>query len=112
MSTNILAKIVASKFGEVAERKKQISIAQLEAMPLFEQKGYSLKANLLDKTKTGIVAEFKRQSPSKGIINAIANVVPPHKTIQRLDAVMKARKALGFNAAPLLTIEALMCELV
>jgi DNA polymerase-3 subunit delta' len=45
-------------------------------------------------------------------INAIANVVPPHKTIQRLDAVMKARKALGFNAAPLLTIEALMCELV
>lgn len=74
MSTNILAKIVASKFGEVAERKKQISIAQLEAMPLFEQKGYSLKANLLDKTKTGIVAEFKRQSPSKGIINAIANV--------------------------------------
>ena len=40
MSTNILAKIVASKFGEVAERKKQISIAQLEAMHLFEQKGY------------------------------------------------------------------------
>ena len=45
-------------------------------------------------------------------INAIASVVPTHKTIQRLDAVMKARKALGFNAAPLLTIEALMCELV
>ena len=35
MSTNILATIVASKYGEVAERKKQISIAQLEAMPLF-----------------------------------------------------------------------------
>jgi len=45
-------------------------------------------------------------------INAIASVVPTHKTIQRLDAVMKARKALGFNAAPLLTIEALMCKLV
>ena len=45
-------------------------------------------------------------------INMIANVVPPHETIQRLDAVMKARKALRFNAAPLLTIEALMCELV
>ena len=45
-------------------------------------------------------------------INAIASVVPTHKTIQRLGAVMKARKALGFNAAPLLTIEALMCELV
>jgi DNA polymerase-3 subunit delta' len=45
-------------------------------------------------------------------INMIASVLPTHKTIHRLDAVMKARKALGFNAAPLLTIEALMCELV
>ena len=45
-------------------------------------------------------------------INSFANLLPPHKTIQKLDAIMKARKALGFNAAPLLTIEALMCELV
>lgn len=75
MSTNILAKIIASKFGEVAERKKQISIMQLEAMPLFAQKAYSLKSNLLDVAKTGIIAEFKRQSPSKGIINDTADVV-------------------------------------
>ena len=74
MSTNILAKIVETKFREVAERKLQISIAQLEAMPLFEQKAYSLKSNLFDTSKTGIIAEFKRQSPSKGIINAVANV--------------------------------------
>jgi hypothetical protein len=33
MSTNILAKIVETKFGEVANRKEQISITQLEAMP-------------------------------------------------------------------------------
>jgi len=51
MRTNILATIVASKFGEVAERKKQISIAQLEAMPLFAKKCLSLKANLLDSSK-------------------------------------------------------------
>ena len=74
MSTNILATIVASKYGEVAERKKQISIAQLEAMPLFAKKCLSLKANLLDSSKTGIIAEFKRQSPSKGMINALADV--------------------------------------
>ena len=74
MSTNILATIVASKYGEVAERKKQISIAQLEAMPLFAKKCLSLKANLLDRSKTGIIAEFKRQSPSKGMINAVADV--------------------------------------
>lgn len=74
MSTNILEKIVASKFGEIAERKKQVSIAQLEAMPLFEKQCYSLKANLLNVSKTGIIAEFKRQSPSKGIINNTAQV--------------------------------------
>lgn len=86
MSTNILAKIVASKFGEVAERKKQISIAQLEAMPLFEQKTYSLKTNLVDATKTGIIAEFKRQSPSKGIINATANVAEVTKAYTQFGA--------------------------
>jgi len=74
MSTNILAKIVETKFGEIADRKNQISIAQLEVMPFFERQCYSLKANLLDATKTCIIAEFKRQSPSKGTINAVANV--------------------------------------
>jgi len=74
MSTNILAKIVESKFGEVADRKMQISTKQLEAMPLFAKKCLSLKANLLDRSKTGIIAEFKRQSPSKGMINAVADV--------------------------------------
>jgi indole-3-glycerol phosphate synthase len=93
MSTNILAKIVASKFGEVADRKKQISIAQLEAMPLFAQKTYSLKTNLLDASKTGIIAEFKRQSPSKGIINATANV----------DEVIKAYTQFGAAGVSVLT---------
>lgn len=74
MSTNILAKIIETKLGEVADRKKQITIAQLEAMPLFEKQTYSLKASLMNPSKTGIIAEFKRQSPSKGIINHIAAV--------------------------------------
>ncbi|MGI9139190.1 MAG: indole-3-glycerol phosphate synthase TrpC [Sediminibacterium sp.] len=86
MSTNILAKIVASKVGEVADRKKQISIAQLEAMPLFQQKAYSLKSNLLDTSKTGIIAEFKRQSPSKGVINAHANVANVTKAYSQFGA--------------------------
>ena len=86
MSTNILAKIVATKFGEVAERKKQISISQLEAMPLFEKASYSLKANLLDASKNGIIAEFKRQSPSKGIINATATVADVTKAYTQFGA--------------------------
>ncbi len=86
MSTNILAKIVASKFGEVAERKKQITIAQLEAMPLFAKHCFSLKTNLLDDSKTGIIAEFKRQSPSKGIINGVADVADVTKAYTQFGA--------------------------
>ena len=93
MSTNILAKIVETKFGEVAERKKQISIAQLQAMPLFEKPCYSLKANIIDTSKTGIIAEFKRQSPSKGIINAVASV----------EEVAKAYTQFGASGISVLT---------
>lgn len=75
MSTNILSKIVDHKIIEVAERKTRMSLAQLEAMPLFNQIGHSLKSNLLNSTLTGIIAEFKRQSPSKGVINDTASVM-------------------------------------
>ncbi len=75
MSTNILAKIVEHKLIEVAERKKQISVAELESMPLFTGQGYSLKSNLLNPSLTGIIAEFKRQSPSKGVINDMSSVI-------------------------------------
>jgi indole-3-glycerol phosphate synthase len=86
MSINILAKIIESKFGEVTERKKEITIAQLEAMPLFDKQCFSLKANLLDPTKTGIIAEFKRQSPSKGIINGDADVAEVTKAYAQYGA--------------------------
>ena len=72
--TNILATIVAQKLKEVAARKNEISISQLEAMPLFSKQALSLKANLQKQHTTGIIAEFKRKSPSKGIINDKASV--------------------------------------
>ncbi|MFC4230520.1 indole-3-glycerol phosphate synthase TrpC [Parasediminibacterium paludis] len=71
---NILDKIVAYKKGEVAAAKANKSIAELEKMPLFSKPVLSLKQFLLDDAKTGIIAEYKRQSPSKGIINATATV--------------------------------------
>ena len=74
ISTNILATIVTHKLKEVVARKNEISITQLEAMPLFSKKAISLKANLLKQDSTGIIAEFKRKSPSKGIINDKASV--------------------------------------
>ena len=66
---NILDTIVAHKRGEVAERKKQKSPADLEQGPFFKKETLSLKQYIRDETRTGIIAEFKRQSPSKGIIN-------------------------------------------
>ncbi|KAI9449609.1 indole-3-glycerol-phosphate synthase [Russula earlei] len=43
-------------------------------MPLFATPVLSLKASLLDEAKTGIIAEYKRKSPSKGVINDKATV--------------------------------------
>jgi indole-3-glycerol phosphate synthase len=86
MSTNILAEIVDHKKIEVAERKRQVSVAQLEAMSLFNQVVHSLKSNLKHPTLTGIIAEFKRQSPSKGIINDTASVADVAKAYTQFGA--------------------------
>ncbi len=66
---NILDKIVARKKEEVASAKAITSIKALEFFPAFKRETYSLKSFLTDPNKSGIIAEFKRKSPSKGIIN-------------------------------------------
>ena len=71
---NILEKIVAQKKKEVAQRKQAMPAAALEKHGLFKKLPYSLKQCLKDESKTGIIAEFKRASPSKGIINNQASV--------------------------------------
>ena len=71
---NILDKIIAHKKVEVAQRKTQTSIAELEKGKFFANKTLSLKQFLLNETKTGIIAEYKRKSPSKGIINKQSTV--------------------------------------
>ncbi|MEO6731159.1 MAG: indole-3-glycerol phosphate synthase TrpC [Ferruginibacter sp.] len=71
---NILDKIIAHKALEVADAKAKVTVDQLMQSPFFTRPTFSLKQFLLDDTKTGIIAEFKRQSPSKGIINATADV--------------------------------------
>ncbi|MBN2166421.1 MAG: indole-3-glycerol phosphate synthase TrpC [Marinilabiliaceae bacterium] len=65
----ILDKIVARKREEVATAKLLVSIEQLSKEKYFETECLSLKAFLTDSKKNGIIAEFKRQSPSKGVIN-------------------------------------------
>jgi indole-3-glycerol phosphate synthase len=70
----ILETIVEHKKKEVASCKELIPVAELEKSPYFDRKSLSLKDFILDPLHTGIIAEFKRQSPSKGIINSIASV--------------------------------------
>lgn len=72
---NILNNIIEYKKIEVAKNKKLIPLAELKQTEFFNRTNYSLKQFLLDETKTGIIAEFKRKSPSKGIINNRAAVV-------------------------------------
>ncbi|TSA31183.1 MAG: indole-3-glycerol phosphate synthase TrpC [Porphyromonadaceae bacterium] len=71
---NILGKIAAHKRTEVSERKELYPIALLERRPFFNTEPVSLKKHLMRPGASGIIAEFKRQSPSKGIINANAKV--------------------------------------
>ncbi|MCL5130450.1 MULTISPECIES: indole-3-glycerol phosphate synthase TrpC [unclassified Algibacter] len=70
---NILDKIVIDKRNEVALRKQLIPVSQLEQSVLFERATVSL-ANNLRNSKTGIIAEHKRRSPSKSVINNTLNV--------------------------------------
>ena len=64
---NILDKIIERKKQEIKDSKSKVSVAQLKDSESFGRKTFSLKETL--KSKSGIIAEFKRQSPSKGIIN-------------------------------------------
>lgn len=66
---NILEQIVANKRIEVEASKQQISISDLERSPLFAKPSISLKAALSVAETPAIISEFKRKSPSKGVIN-------------------------------------------
>lgn len=63
----ILDTIIAHKFNEVEEARAKVSDAALRLTPAFGRKTLSLKSFLADPSKTGIIAEYKRKSPSKGI---------------------------------------------
>lgn len=65
----ILDKITAQKAIEVEAAKAEVSIQDLEKSEFFARKTNSLVASLSAENSTGIIAEHKRKSPSKGIIN-------------------------------------------
>jgi len=70
----ILDTIISAKRIEVEERKQRISMRDLEQSTYFQKPILSLKQFINNPERTGIIAEFKRKSPSKGIINDHSSV--------------------------------------
>lgn len=75
--TDILQKIVAHKQVEIALQQEAVSIEQLIGICDFTVPNISMKTSLAV-SSSGIIAEFKRRSPSKGWIkeNADVSIIP------------------------------------
>lgn len=72
---NILDTIIAHKRIEVADNKIRVPVDELEKTVFFQRQTLSMGNALIKSGSTGIIAEFKRRSPSKGVINGSADVV-------------------------------------
>lgn len=62
----VLDKILKNKRKELEERKALTSVRKLELSPYYQRERLSLKTALTVTGSSGIIAEFKRKSPSAG----------------------------------------------
>ena len=106
---NILDKITLDKRKEVELRKSLIPVSQLEQSVLFKRQTVSLANNLRNST-SGIIAEHKRRSPSKSVINNGLNVQDVAKGYQDAGvcgmSVLTDGKYFGGSLDDLLTARA------
>lgn len=89
----ILDKIIERKKVEVEKAKALVPLEKLLNYPYFSVACLSLRESILDPEKTGIIAEYKRASPSKGDINNTSAV----------EDVVKAYEEAGASAVSILT---------
>ena len=89
----ILDEVIQHKRREVAARREQISRRELERSALFDAPRRSVVKALHDSDQAGIIAEFKRRSPSKGWFNKDANAAQ----------IAKDYNAAGASALSILT---------
>lgn len=68
----ILEKIIENKKKELSILERLTPLKELEKSGYFKRQPYSLSSFIADKSKTGIISEFKRKSPSKGVINSFS----------------------------------------
>jgi indole-3-glycerol phosphate synthase len=88
----ILDTIVEHKRMEVMKRKGRRSMDQLMEKPLYKREALKPK-DYFNEGSPNIIAEFKRKSPSRGIISSIVSPVP----------VVESYKAAGAAAVSILT---------
>jgi indole-3-glycerol phosphate synthase len=89
---DILDKIIAFKKDEVKVKKRLYPISKLEDSVFFNREMPSFY-EVLSKPEPSIVGEFKRKSPSKGVINFTADV----------DQVARGYQEAGIAAISILT---------
>ncbi|WP_352421032.1 indole-3-glycerol phosphate synthase TrpC [Proteiniphilum sp.] len=101
---DILSEIIAHKRKEVATQKGRLSLSELEkrlATVMETVPFYSMKA-ALESSQSGIIAEFKRRSPSKGWLSHPAD---PGKPGQDVREVTTAYASAGASVLSVLTDE-------
>jgi indole-3-glycerol phosphate synthase len=104
---NILDTIVSNKKEEVRKARAAIPVERLESSDLFYRDTVSLRKNLLGENASGIIAEFKRRSPSKGILNGNAEASEIVKQYEQAGAsgssVLTDRQFFGGSAHDLIS---------
>ena len=91
MGRDILERIVADKRIEVASKIKVLPVEYLRKSPLIGRASYSMRDSLVE--RSGVIAEFKRRSPSRQVINQTSSV----------NEVVQAYESAGASGVSVLT---------